>query len=152
MYQDIISPFYLVGTCSRCTISGGKVDVSWHRFKNCKGKPVAVGRKLVRRDCELLREHEEDILASQRLETSVSRIWARKNIHLEADLIEEIPHLNGQIPKTQIPGSLALAFCESVSPVLSIAPYLNCQAEVIVTLALQKQAVDYVWLYIKRFV
>lgn len=102
-------------------------DASWTAFKTWKNVSGVARRRLLLRYAELLREHEEDLVAAQRLETSVIELWARKNVHLAADLIEEtascVTRLQGEIPQTQTPSSMALAFTVPVGPVLSIAPY-----------------------------
>lgn len=101
-------------------------DASCKTFKTWKKSNGVTRRNLLLRYAQLLRQHEEDLVAVQRLETSVIEMWARKNVHLAADLIEEIAscvtRLGGEIPQTQTPSSLALAFTIPVGPVLSIAP------------------------------
>lgn len=102
-------------------------DASWLTFQSWKGTPAVSRRKILLRYAELLRQHEDELVTAQREETSVIEIWARKNVHLAADLIEEvgvcITRLHGEIPQTQTPSGLALAFVVPMGPVLSIAPY-----------------------------
>ncbi|KAL4732968.1 ALDH-like protein [Aspergillus similis] len=102
-------------------------EASWKTFQTWKTSSVTTRRKLLQRYAELLRKHEEDLVQAQRLETSVIEMWARKNVHLAADLIEEtaacVSRLAGEIPQTQTPSSLALALTVPVGPVLSIAPW-----------------------------
>lgn len=101
-------------------------EASWHAFQTWKRTSGVDRRRLLIRYAELLRKHEEELVSAQRLETSVIELWARKNVHLAADLIEEITacvtRLSGEIPQTQTPSSLALAFTVPIGPVLSIAP------------------------------
>lgn len=101
-------------------------DASWKAFQRWKTTPPVTRRKLLQRYADLLREHEEELVASQRRETSAVEMWARKNVHLAADLIDEIAasvtRLAGTIPQTQTASSMALAFNVPVGPVLSIAP------------------------------
>ena len=104
-------------------------EASRKTFQTWKTSSVVTRRKLLQRYAELLRKHEEDLVQVQRLETSVIEMWARKNVHLAADLIEEtaacVSRLAGEIPQTQTPSSLALAFTVPVGPVLSIAPQVS---------------------------
>jgi acyl-CoA reductase-like NAD-dependent aldehyde dehydrogenase len=101
-------------------------ESSWEAFKSWKKTPGSTRRKLLQRYADLLRQHEEDLVAAQRLETSVIEMWARKNVQLAADLIEEIAtcvtRLEGSIPQSQTPGSMAMVFAVPVGPVLSISP------------------------------
>lgn len=99
---------------------------AWRAFEAWKTESAVSRRRLLQRYAELLRQHEDELVAAQRIETSVSEMWAKKNVHLAADLIEEtaacITRLAGEIPPTQTPGSMALVFAVPVGPVLSIAP------------------------------
>lgn len=101
-------------------------DASWKTFQTWKKTDAVSRRRLLTRYAQLLREHEEEFVRTQMLEVSMSEVWARKNVQLAADLIEEIAacvtRLEGVIPQTQTPGSLALAFAVPVGPVLSISP------------------------------
>lgn len=101
---------------------------SLETFETWKKTSGVTRRRLLIRYADLLRKHEEDLVAAQRLETSVIEMWARKNVHLAADLIDEIAacvtRLGGEIPQTQTRSSTALAFTVPVGPVLSIAPYV----------------------------
>lgn len=103
------------------------VDAAWTAFESWKKASAVTRRKVLQRYAQLLREHEEDLVISQRRETSVIEAWARKNVYLAADLVDEvaacITRLNGTIPQTQTPSSLALAFTVPVGPVLAIAPW-----------------------------
>ena len=108
-------------------------DASWNAFKDWKKASGVTRRRLLLKYADLLRQHEEELVASQRLETSVIEMWARKNVHLAADLIEEIAacvtRLSGELPQSQTPRSMALAFTVPVGPVLSIAPYITLSEE-----------------------
>lgn len=101
-------------------------DASWNTFKTWKKSSGLTRRRILQRYADLLRSREEDLVRVQRLETSVIELWARKNVHLAADLIEEIAacvtRIGGEIPQTQTESSLALAFSVPVGPILTIAP------------------------------
>lgn len=100
---------------------------AWAAFKTWKDTSGRVRRRILLRYAELLREHEEDLVAAQCLETSVIKSWAKSNVHLAADMVDEIAsgitRLEGTIPQTHASGTLALAFSVPVGPVLTIAPY-----------------------------
>lgn len=102
-------------------------DAAWSAFQSWKHSSVVQRRTLLIKYAGLLREREDDLVESQRLETSVSEQWARKNVSLAANLVEEIAacvsSLKGEIPPTETPGCLALALTVPVGPVLTIAPY-----------------------------
>ncbi|CAK7207574.1 hypothetical protein SEUCBS139899_010384 [Sporothrix eucalyptigena] len=102
-------------------------DAAWTAFGTWKKSSAVTRRKILLRYAELLRENEEELVKVQRLETSVIEMWARKNVHLAAGLIEEIAacitQLKGEIPQTETPSSMALAFTVPIGPVLSIAPW-----------------------------
>ncbi|OCT50234.1 Vanillin dehydrogenase [Cladophialophora carrionii] len=102
-------------------------DASWIAFQSWKNSAAVTRRKILLRYAELLRGHEEDLVAVQRLETSVSELWARKNVRLPADLVEEVAacvtRLEGVIPQPQTASSMALVLPVPVGPVLSIAPW-----------------------------
>ncbi|KIX09648.1 uncharacterized protein Z518_00729 [Rhinocladiella mackenziei CBS 650.93] len=102
-------------------------NASWKTFQTWRKTPSVDRRRLLNRYAELLRNHEEEFVRFQRLEVSMNEIWARKNVHLAADLVEEIAacvtRLEGLIPPTQTEGSMALAFPVPVGPVLSISPW-----------------------------
>jgi acyl-CoA reductase-like NAD-dependent aldehyde dehydrogenase len=101
-------------------------ESSWSAFEKWRTASGVSRRKLLLRYAQLLREHEEELVYTQRRETSVIEMWARKNVHLAADLIDEIAasvtRVEGSIPQTQTSGSMALAFNVPIGPVLSIAP------------------------------
>lgn len=101
-------------------------DASWRSFQAWKKTSGVERRRILIRYADLLRKHEEDLVAAQRLETSVIEMWARKNVHLAADLVEEIAacvtRLAGEIPQTQTQSSIALVLTIPIGPVLSIAP------------------------------
>lgn len=113
-------------------VANRAADASWKTFLTWKKTPGVTRRRLLTRYAELLRKHEDDFVQFQRLEVSMDEVWARKNVHLAADLIEEIAagvtRLEGQIPQTQTTDSVALAFTVPVGPVLSISPSVVSQA------------------------
>jgi acyl-CoA reductase-like NAD-dependent aldehyde dehydrogenase len=101
-------------------------DACLNSFKSWKKSSGVTRRRILQRYADLLRAHEEDLVNVQRLETSVIELWARKNVQLAADLVEEIAacvtRVSGEIPQTQTSSSLALAFSVPVGPVVVIAP------------------------------
>ena len=101
-------------------------DASLNTFHTWKKTSGAARRRILLRYADLLRENEETLVTAQRLETSVIELWARKNVHLAANLIEQIAAcvtlMSGEIPQTEQTTLLALAFTVPVGPVLSIAP------------------------------
>lgn len=103
-------------------------DAALNAFQTWKNTSVVTRRQLLLRYATLLREREQDIVDAQRQETGVSEQWAKKNVQLAANLIDEtaacISSLKGEIPATETPGSLALAFMVPVGPILTIAPYV----------------------------
>jgi acyl-CoA reductase-like NAD-dependent aldehyde dehydrogenase len=101
-------------------------DVAWRTFKTWKKVSAATRRDILLRFCEILKSREEDLVAAQRDETSVSELWARKNVSLAAEIIEEvaskITSISGFIPQSASSDCLPLVFSEPVGSVLAIAP------------------------------
>ena len=108
-------------------------DASLKTFETWKKTSGVIRRRLLIRYADLLRKHEERLVAAQRLEASVIEMWARKNVHLAADLIEQIAtcvtRLVGEILQTLTSSSTALAYTVPVGPVLSIAPYVTSYSQ-----------------------
>jgi 6-methylsalicylate decarboxylase len=82
-------------------------DASWSPFATRKKTSGVTSRRILLTYANLMKRHEEEVMAAQRLKTSVIEMWARKNVHLAADLVEEVPacitHLGGEIPKCRPP-------------------------------------------------
>jgi delta 1-pyrroline-5-carboxylate dehydrogenase len=101
-------------------------DAAWTAFQSWKHVSVVQRRNLLIKYAALLREREDELVETQRLETSVSEQWARKNVSLAANLVDEIAacisSLKGEIPATETAGSLALALTVPIGPILTIAP------------------------------
>ena len=83
-------------------------------------------RDIVLKFSKLLIEKGEMFVKSQMEETSATELWAKKNIHLASELVEETACRTtvacGEIPQVASKGSLALVFKVPVGPVLLIAP------------------------------
>lgn len=101
-------------------------DSALTSFQEWKNASVVQRRTLLQKYATLLRVHEAQLVEAQCLETSVSQQWAKKNVSLAANLVDEIAAcisgLKGEIPPTETAGSLALALTVPVGPVLTIAP------------------------------
>lgn len=108
------------------TLAKEAADASWTTFQTWKETSAVERRKLLLRYADLLREHEEELVHVQQLETSIIALMARKNVHLAADLIEElascITRIEGTVPPIQTKNCIALALPQPIGPVLSIAP------------------------------
>jgi acyl-CoA reductase-like NAD-dependent aldehyde dehydrogenase len=119
--QDV----YLAESADR-DVANAAADAAWTAFKSWKHSSVVKRRNLLIKYAALLRERQDDLVETQRLETSVSEQWAIKNVSLAANLVDEIAacisSLKGEVPPTETPGCLALALNVPVGPVLSIAP------------------------------
>ena len=104
-------------------------DASLKAFKLWKKTNGVERRKLLLRYAQVLRSHEAELVTAQRTETGMSEMWAKKNVELSANLIEEIAacitRLQGEIPQTQTSGGLALALTVPIGPVLAIAPWVK---------------------------
>ena len=102
------------------------VDASWATFETWKETPAVTRRKILLRYADLIREDEDELVRVQQLETSIIEVMARKNVHLAADIIEElascVTRIEGTIPPIQTKNCLALALPQPIGPVLSIAP------------------------------
>ena len=105
------------------------VDAALKAFKTWKKTPVIPRRNLLLKVASIIRAREEELVQAQREETSVVELWARKNVSLAADLVEEVASslssMRGEIPQTASEGSLALVLNEPIGPILTIAPYVS---------------------------
>lgn len=119
---------YLAESANPATASAA-ADAAAETFKTWKKVPAVERRELLQRYANLLRKHADELVSVQKAETSAPELWARKNIELAVGLIEEtaacVTSLKGDIPPTESPSILSLAFTVPVGPVLVIAPYVS---------------------------
>lgn len=101
-------------------------DAAADSFKTWKHASAVKRRELLLHYATLLRFHTDMLVAVQMAETSAPELWARKNVDLAVGLIEEtaacITSLKGELPQTESPSILSLAFTVPIGPVLVIAP------------------------------
>lgn len=110
------------------TTAKAAADAAAEAFKTWKTVTAVVRRELLQKYANLLRSHADELVEIQIAETSAPELWARKNVDLAVGLIDEtaacVTSLKGDIPQTESPGILSLAFTVPIGPVLVIAPYV----------------------------